>query len=84
MKWIFHLPSNFFGLRPKDKANIHKQIFQLVHFGKGFTHDDIYCMPTWLRRFYFRELYDVKEQEKEEMEKVNAKIKNPTPSPRTR
>jgi len=34
-------------------------------------------MPTYLRRFYFNKLVDLKKKEAEEMKKVKAKAKTP-------
>ena len=39
----------------------------------GFTHDDIYSMPTYLRNFYSKELIDVKKREKKEADKASKK-----------
>ena len=62
--WIFQCRSNFFGLRPEHRPRIHENIFQLIYYGQGFTHDDVYNMPTYLRNFYFQQLSKVKEEEK--------------------
>jgi hypothetical protein len=49
----------------------------MVQYGKGFTWSDVYFMPTYLRRFYFNKLIDLKKKEAEEMKKVKAKTKTP-------
>jgi len=65
---------NFFGLRPKDKLSLHSNIFSLIYHGNGgFTFSDIYDMPVYLRNFYFRKLIEIKDTEKEQLEKA----KNP-------
>jgi len=66
----------FFGLSPKDKPEIHKQIFQLMYYGKGFIHSDVYDMPVYLRRFYYKELVDSKKKENDEMKKARQKNKS--------
>ena len=50
----------------------------------GFTHDDVYCMPTYLRQFYYKELIDVKKKEQKEMDKNKQKTKfrKPPTNPR--
>ena len=67
--WRLH----FFGLTPQHKPQIHDQIFQLVYYGQGFTHADVYNMPIYLRSYYFKKLVDVKEQENQEVEKAQAR-----------
>lgn len=41
----------------------------------GFNWNDLYYMPIKLREFYYRELLNAKETEKEEMERANSKAK---------
>jgi len=66
----------FFGLTPKHKSEIHEQIFQLIYFGQGFTHEDVYTMPTYLRNFYYKKLIKIKQDEKDGMEKASREAKN--------
>ena len=63
----------FFGLKPEDKPEIHKQIFQLMYYGVGFTHSDIYGMPIYLRKFYYQELVNTRKKENDEIKKANQK-----------
>ena len=70
----------FFGLKPESKFEIHKQIFQLIYFGQGFTHNDIYNMPTYLRLFYYKELNEVKKKEADEIKKSQQKGRSRTPN----
>jgi hypothetical protein len=65
----------FFGLTPKDKPELHKQIFELMYYGKGFIHSDIYDMPIYLRRFYYKQLVDTRNKENEEIKKQNQKVR---------
>ena len=46
-----------------------------MYYGKGFTHSDVYNMPTYLRKFYLREIIAVKEMEKKEISKHQNKNK---------
>ncbi len=49
---------------------IHEQIFSLSYHSQGaFTQDIAYKLPVYLRIFYLKKLIDVKEKEKEAMEK---------------
>lgn len=49
---------------PEDKVRIHKEIFHLIYNSNGgFTHDEIYTMPVFLRYFYLRMLIEQKEAE---------------------
>ena len=46
------------------------------HSQGGFTHDEVYGMPVYLRHFYFKELQAFKEEEKKEHDKQNQKMKS--------
>jgi len=48
----------------------------LLYHGRGFTHDDVYNMPTYLRNFYSQQLIKVKTEEKKEMDKATKKSSN--------
>ena len=48
----------FFGLSPKDKPILHAQLFDMVYSGHGFTWTELYDMPVWLRKFYFKKIQD--------------------------
>jgi hypothetical protein len=66
----------FFGLIPEDKLKLHEQIFQLMYYGEGFNHSDLYEMPVYLRNFYYQKLLDTRKKENEEVKKSNQKIKS--------
>ena len=70
----------FFGLTPKDKPKLHEQIFQLMYYGKGFIHSDVYDMPIYLRNFYYKQLIDIRQKENDEIKKANQRAKSKTPS----
>lgn len=58
----------FFGLTSEDKLEIHKVIFGLTYYGNGgFTFEQIYSMPVYLRNFYLKQLETVKKKEAEMM-----------------
>ncbi len=67
----------FFGLSPKNKPDIHKQIFQLIYYGEGFTHSDVYSMPIYLRNFYYKELLKTKKEESKKLKEAQQKSKPP-------
>ena len=49
---------------PEDKVRIHQEIFTLIYNGKGgFTHDEVYTMPIFLRYFYLKMLIEQREKE---------------------
>jgi hypothetical protein len=51
-------------LRPEDKVRVHQEIFHLVYNSNGgFTHDEVYTMPIFLRYFYLKMLIEQKEKE---------------------
>jgi len=66
----------FFGLTAKDKPKLHEQIFQLMYYGEGFNHSDLYEMPVYLRNFYYNKLVDTRKKENEEVKKSNQKMKS--------
>ena len=76
----------FFGLTPKDKPRLHDQIFQILYYSQGgFTHDDVYSMPIYLRNFYYKKLIDTRKKENEEIKKAqqkNKSISKPAINPR--
>ena len=47
----------------------------MVQFSNGFTWSDVYFMPTYLRRFYFSKLVELKKKEAEEAAVRKAKSK---------
>jgi hypothetical protein len=69
----------FFGLIPEDKLKLHEQIFQLMYYGEGFNHSDLYEMPVYLRNFYYQKLLDTRKKENEDVKKANQKIKSSNP-----
>ena len=69
----------FFGLTPQYKPHLHREIFQLVYRGQGFTHADVYEMPTYLRKFYTEELISSIKSENEEIKKASQKSQSTIP-----
>jgi hypothetical protein len=60
---------------------LHKKIFSLIYSSQGgFTWNDVYYMPTKLREFYWNELLNAKEQEREAMENATKGANSPSPS----
>lgn len=49
----------------------------MVYYGKGFTWTELYNMPVWLRKFYFRKMEDaiIAESEKRKKTPKNQKQK---------
>ena len=65
----------FFTLPPDYKIQLHSQIWEMVQFSNGFTWSEVYHMPVYLRRFYFKKLVEMKKKEAEEMKKAQSKSK---------
>ena len=40
-----------------------------MYYGKGFTHSDLYTMPTYLRKFYLQTLVNTKKEENKQAKK---------------
>ena len=49
----------------------------MVQFGNGFTWSEVYHMPSYLRKFYFNKLIELKKKEAEEAKKAQSKMKSP-------
>lgn len=67
---MFPFLPGFYGLTltPDDKIRIHQEIFHLVYNSNGgFTHDEVYSMPVYLRCFYLRMLIDQKQKESDQI-----------------
>lgn len=45
----------------------------MIHHGNGFTWNDVYTMPTYLRNFYFRKLIDFKKEEKKQYDEMDSR-----------
>jgi len=70
-------------LTPEDKVRIHQEIFHIIYNSNGgFTHDEVYTMPVYLRYFYLKMLMEQKENESEHMKSqdndMNSKQKSPS------
>lgn len=57
---------------------MHNQLFEMVYYGKGFTWTELYDMPVWLRKFYYKKTIEAKEKEKKNQESLKSK-KSSTP-----
>jgi hypothetical protein len=76
MRRIFSCPwaQTFFGQTQKYRRILFEEIFTLCYNGQGgFTHSEVYQMPTYLRKFYLRQLQQIKKAEKEKIEKAKHK-----------
>lgn len=56
----------FFGLADDYREALHKEIFQLCYYSNGgFTHNEVYFMPSSKRKYFLRLLVDTKKKENE-------------------
>ena len=77
MIWYYQSTSAFFGLAPNYRRVLHEQIFQLIYYGKGgFTWQDVYNFPVWLRVFYLQEINKIHKKQQEDHEKASRKMKS--------
>ena len=66
---------SFFGLQPKHKKDIHEEIFQLIYYHKGgFTFNEVYNLPIYLRKFYLKRLEKQYSDENKEVDKAQKKM----------
>ena len=67
---ISRLGSAFFGLTLQYRANLFKQIHEIIFHGKGgYNYSDVYNFPIWLRNFTYNSIVEFYEKEKEEYNK---------------
>jgi len=70
------LGSGFFGLNSEHRNSVFSQIHEIVFHGQGgYTYNDVYDMPIWLRRFTFNKIKDFYDKRNEEEEKAMKKAK---------
>lgn len=62
----------FFGLTPKHKEYTHQEVFTLIHYGKGFTFNDVYTMPLHLRKYYLEQIVKVAKEKEKAMKKARS------------
>jgi len=71
----------FFGLTQPYRLSVFSQIHEIVFHGKGgYTWNDVYNMPLWLRKFTFEKIREFYEKEKDEIEKRNKTMSNESPN----
>lgn len=81
MRRLSNCPSGlpFFGLTSEYRVSVYTVIHEIVFHGNGgYSWNDVYSMPIWLRKFTFekiREFY-------EEQNKANSKKTTPQTSNR--
>tara|TARA_B110000977_G_scaffold201107_1_gene294177 strand:+ start:794 stop:1090 length:297 start_codon:yes stop_codon:yes gene_type:complete len=64
------LGSAFFGLTLQYRANLFKQIHEILFHGKGgYSYVEVYNFPIWLRNFTYNSIVEFYEKEKEEYDK---------------
>ena len=77
----------FFGLGPEYKLGIHSEIFSLCYHGQGgFTWEEVYNLPIYLRRFYIKQVTKAIEAknkaESDAASGAKSKVSSPGLSPR--
>ena len=67
----------FFGLTPDNRSSIFTQIHEIVLHGKGgYTWNEVYNMPIWLRNFTFYKLKDYYDKENPQSDSIEQSKKN--------
>ena len=79
-KPCFNLDQTFFGFKPKDRVELHEQLFNILWAGEGrWSWNDLYYMPVFLRNFYIKKLNSIFEKQnniqKQKKKKPNPKDK---------
>jgi hypothetical protein len=52
----------------------------MVHYRSGFTWTELYNMPVWLRKFYYKKTHDALKEKQKAQEKTTKKSKVSKPS----
>jgi hypothetical protein len=64
----------FFGLTPNYRKNLFRQVHEIVFHGNGgYSYEDVYLMPIWLRNYTFQLINEHYEKQAEEAEKSSGK-----------
>jgi|ETNmetMinimDraft_5_1059913.scaffolds.fasta_scaffold04815_7 hypothetical protein len=67
----------FFGLTHLNRLHVHEEIFNLLNYGNGgYTFNEVYTMPVYLRRFYLNRLNKEYKDIAKERKKLFNKSKN--------
>ena len=69
-------PPGFFGLSLNYRKILFQQIFDLTYHGKGFTHNEVYHMPIWMRRNYIQMVNETIDRQNKDQEKFNKENKS--------
>ena len=80
--FVANLPSDwtFFGLTQKYRLVFQTAIFDLIyHSNGGFSYQDVYHMPVYLRSFYIGKLNKMFSDQKEDHEKQMKTIRSKMP-----
>lgn len=78
--WICLSALPFYGLTltPEDKVRVYEEIFNLVYNSNGgFSHDEVYTMPVYLRYFYLRMLVRKHEEQEERIKQSKNEESDP-------
>jgi len=82
---IFLLLSGFFGLSEFYRVQLFTQIHEIIFHGNGgYTWNEVYNMPIWLRKFTFQKLNEYFEKQNSAVEKSTkstSKVKGPDIDP---
>lgn len=71
--------SHFFGLGPEYKLGMHEEIFALCYHGNGgFTWQEVYDLPIYLRRFYINQINKVIQEKNKAQEDASKTQKRAT------
>ena len=70
----------FFGLDPKNRKKIFKEVFDLTYHGKGgFPHSEVYNMPVWMRRAYINYINEFQTEQQKLIDERQMQNKNVQP-----
>lgn len=69
----------FFGLTSSYRQNVFDQIHEIVFNGQGgYSYNEVYNMPIWLRRFTYQKLVEEYDKRNEATKKQQPQKSNST------
>ena len=73
----------FFGLSLSYRENLFSKIHEIVFWGNGgYSFNEVYNFPIWLREFIFNKLKTHYEKDKKSTDQQLSELKNKTPQPK--
>jgi hypothetical protein len=68
----FKLDQTFFGFKPKDRIQLHENLFNLIWAGEGrWSWETVYHMPIPIRKLWIKKVNDITALKQQTQQKQN-------------